>query len=568
MKRNIIVTILFVFLCCISCSTTTDDAENSAIAEKIPTIVSGASQDQQGEFPENTFGVVAADSLKNKIIVGYQGWFACPGDGSEVDSWFHWDHGSTELTDISVDFWPATNEFGKDELCLTGLVDTLGNPLYAYSAYNQLTVKRHFLWMAEHDIDGVELQRFANELKDPRYKSFRNKVLDNVIQSAEDYGRVFYIQYDWLASDTMLTIKADWRDLVNKGVTENSRYLHHDGLPVVGLFGIGYEFKDFTAEEIEDLLSFFQDNPDEKYRAAVLGGVPFEWRELHFVNNPNSPYKEIMQDLDIISPWAVGVYGSGGQAYERHQNVTLKDIQLVKSWGNDYMPVIFPGFSWKNSKPQYPLNQIPRRGGQFLWQQAYSLLDLDVDMLYVAMFDEFDEGTNIHKSVETADQLPSDKSLISNADDGYRVPDDWYLEVTSEIAKVLHGDGPLTVDFPLQNTLKIHTQGGWDETRSAIGQWDHIDKQDGSYQTLTITQSSENKFLIQSSDEAAPPCGNEEIFVEGQGEKLGNLIIIPKYTARCRGSTTGGPWSFYNVLTYDMASDTVTDVWDVVWERQ
>src|ERR1041385_5076065 len=31
-----------------------------------------------------------AGDVVGKITVGYQGWFACTGDGSPINSWWHW----------------------------------------------------------------------------------------------------------------------------------------------------------------------------------------------------------------------------------------------------------------------------------------------------------------------------------------------------------------------------------------------------------------------------------------------------------------------------------------------
>ncbi len=40
---------------------------------------------------------------------------------------------------------------------------------------------------------------------------------------------------------------------------------------------------------------------------------------------------------------------------------------------------------------------IPRRGGDFFWEQIFAFQELGVDMMFVAMFDEVDEATAIFK---------------------------------------------------------------------------------------------------------------------------------------------------------------------------
>ena len=67
-----------------------------------------------------------------------------------------------------------------------------------------------------------------------------------------------------------------------------------------------------------------------------------------------------------------------------------------------YLPAIYPGFSWDNLTQQPPgTSKIPRLGGDFLWRQFYAAANLGVDMAYVGMFDEVDEGTAIFKVSNT-----------------------------------------------------------------------------------------------------------------------------------------------------------------------
>ena len=56
--------------------------------------------------------VVDASSLSGKMMMGYQGWFGCPGDGSELSQWMHWSP-NTAPTPVTAGFyaWPDTSEF-------------------------------------------------------------------------------------------------------------------------------------------------------------------------------------------------------------------------------------------------------------------------------------------------------------------------------------------------------------------------------------------------------------------------------------------------------------------------
>jgi hypothetical protein len=60
---------------------------------------------------------------------------------------------------------------------------------------------------------------------------------------------------------------------------------------------------------------------------------------------------------------------------------------------------MFPGFSWYNLKNgATAINKIPRDGGRFMWRQAYRYIsNPNINTLYLAQFDEVDEGTAIFK---------------------------------------------------------------------------------------------------------------------------------------------------------------------------
>lgn len=407
-----------------------------------------ASVPAQNILPPNTFGVVDSTTLKGKVVFGYQGWFGCPGDGSQVNDWIHWYRGAANMGNLTVDFWPDVSELTEDELCPTGMIDTGGNPIYAFSSYNPLTVLRHFYWMAEYGIDGVELQRFATELTDPAREDIRNRVTANVKTAAETYGRFFYIQYDGVEKHTLGKIKQDWKYLVEAQITESPQYMRQNGLPVVGLYGLGFEGRDVTPGEALDLIKFFQENPEAKYRAHVKGGTPFFWRTLDRDSSSDRAWANVYRSFDIISPWAVGRTYDKSSADAFLAETIIPDLAETRALGIDYMPVIYPGFSWSNLFPGEPYNQFPRFGGSFYWKQAYNVINAGADMIYVAMFDEVDEGTAMFKLVETAEELPAGEVFVPLDVDGYNLPKDWYLRLGGMTGAMLRGEIPLSAEYP------------------------------------------------------------------------------------------------------------------------
>ena len=63
----------------------------------------------------------------------------------------------------------------------------------------------------------------------------------------------------------------------------------------------------------------------------------------------------------------------------------------------DYLPVVFPGFSWHNKTPDAKTDAIPRLGGKFLWKQYYELAKIGIPMVYQAMFDEWTKARRYSK---------------------------------------------------------------------------------------------------------------------------------------------------------------------------
>jgi hypothetical protein len=104
------------------------------------------------------------------------------------------------------------------------------------------------------------------------------------------------------------------------------------------------------------------------------------------------------------------------------------------------LPCAFPGFSWANLKrtPE-SANAIPREGGRFYWKQLSKLVESGNDMIYVGMFDEIDEGTQICK-VDNAPPPSIPNSIFQNYQP---LSEDHYLRLTGEAQKMLRGPNHL-----------------------------------------------------------------------------------------------------------------------------
>ncbi len=393
---------------------------------------------------------VDATTMNGKLLMGYQGWFACPSDGSAPNQWWHWFHNQTATaTNVNTDFLPDTSEFTSSELFNTQMTYSNGSPVQFPSSAVAQSVLRHFQWMQENQLDGVFLQRFLTDLSSPQFFSFRNQVTANVRAGAEAYGRVFSIMYDVSGqpTNTLLSdITNDWRYLVNTmHITNSTRYLCHKGKPVVALWGFGFNDSGHLAspQQAQTVINWFKSQG-----VTVMGGVPTYWRTLQNDSYTNAAWTPVYLSFDVLSPWAVGRFGNNAGADNYTATVTTPDLAECKTNAIDYMPVVFPGFSWYNENGG-PLNQIPRNGGSFYWRQVYDDVHAGCNMIYGAMFDEVNEGTAMYKLVPKTTQLPAQGAFLALDCDGITLNSDWYLRLANQAGKMLRGEIPLQTTIPI-----------------------------------------------------------------------------------------------------------------------
>jgi hypothetical protein len=382
-------------------------------------------------------------TLHRKYMFGYQGWFGCPQDGSPLGAWEHWfaRGGPANADTLQVDMWPDVSELAADERCETPFTLPDGRTAHLYSAYNPRTVERHFRWMREYDLAGVFLQRFTVRLDDPAVLGFRDTVARNVRAAAESNGRVFAVMYDISGhpGETLTeAVKRDWKYLVDVvRVIESPRYLHHRGRPVLGIWGFGFRDRSPTPDQAAALIEFFKNHPDPRYRVTLLGGVPARWRTLSRDSRSDRGWAGVYRSFDIISPWTVGRFRNAIEVDGFYADEVAKDLAETRRLALEYMPVVFPGFSWHNLMPNAPLNPIPRRGGRFYWRQVERALRAGNTMLYGAMFDEVDEGTAMFKVVSSSREAPGHVPTVTLDIDGEPLPSDWYLRLAREAQKAL-----------------------------------------------------------------------------------------------------------------------------------
>ncbi len=392
-------------------------------------------------------------SYTNLVMAGYQGWFAAQGDASNR-GWYHYENpkcGGFTSSCSSIDMWPDMTEY--ENKYITPYKNADGSDTFLYSPYDEQSVDLHFKWMKEHGIDGVHMQRFVGEIhsSNPKGKRHFNKVLENALKAAKKYGRAISVMYDLSGSNSerVAYLEQDWNEIVTQfklfDNVENPTYLRHNGKPLMSIWGVGFnDNRNYTTSDIDRLVNKLK---GPKNKVSIMLGVPYYWRTFGNDTENNPALHSLIKNVDIIMPWAVGRYSTpnGYNADNAYQDRLWTDKNHV-----DYVPLVFPGFTWGNlQRDANKFNSIPRLKGDFLWRQVAGAKLAGAKSLYVAMFDEVDEGTAIFK-VKRENEVP-----LVTGDGDYKfvgieegLESDYYLWLTGQAANWFHGESGYSISKP------------------------------------------------------------------------------------------------------------------------
>lgn len=385
--------------------------------------------------------VVDTSTLTGKVVCGYQGWFRCEGDGSN-NGWHHYAAGGKfEPGHSHIELWPDVGELPPQDRVATPFKFADGRTAEVFSSVRESAAQLHFKWMRDYGIDGAFLQRFATTTRDKRFREPMDQVLAHCQAAAKANGRGWALMYDLsgIKEDGIHIVIEDWKRLITEKRIDiqDAAYFKHHGRPLVVLWGLGFNDRAPMLDEWSRLISFLRDDP-EFGGCAIMLGVPYYWRTLDHDCIKDPKLHELIAKADIVSPWAVGRLGTPQDAANRVEKTLKPDVAWCAERKIDYLPVIFPGFSWQNlSKSrgqEAKFNAIPRLGGRFLWSQALAAKQSGAQMLYVAMFDELDEGTAIFK---TENHPPVGASPFLAEPD---LPNDHYLWLTGMLGRLLRGE--------------------------------------------------------------------------------------------------------------------------------
>jgi hypothetical protein len=355
--------------------------------------------------------------------------------------------GMPETRTLAIDLWPDTSELGVDERCPTAFHLSSGAPAFLFSDQNPKTVDRHFAWMKQYGIDGAAMQRFVTILAHADVKRDFDTVLGNARAGAEANRRGFFVMYDVSGMDgaaALQAIEQDWPHLTGDlHLTDSPAYIFDRSKPVVGVWGLGFKDRDVSPDQAARIIQYFR---TASVPTTVLGGVPASWRNLgsdgQYPDSRAEPqWAAVYRSFDVISPWSVGRFRDDNGANSFVRQRLIPDIAETRRLGIQYMPVVFPGFSWHHGAgraDRSPLNAIPRRCGAFYQRQIDNAIKAGAQMLYTAVFDEINEGTAIFKLETDPTREPVGADLFALDADGCRTAtSDTYLRLAGEATRAL-----------------------------------------------------------------------------------------------------------------------------------
>jgi hypothetical protein len=406
------------------------------------------------------------NSVVGKVIAGYQGWFNFTGDGTPLN-WRHWFAGdSPNPNGISFEVYPDISEYNESDLATPTQLDNFGDgrPAKLFSAYKENVIETHMKWMKDYEIDGAALQRFMSYTQDNR-RGPSDSIAVRMARAAVKYDRIFYIMWDMGASNTDVErMKTDWTHLVNDlKLTDYSSYARQNGKPVVCIWGVGLNSRTNSPTNSMTMINWLKSQG-----CYVIGGVPADWRTCSGDSHPG--YEDVYKALDMVMPWWVGRIRMNSITSNETSRL-IPDLAYCKANGMEYQPVTYPGFAWSQWKAgtNNAVNDYPRSEGRFAWEQFQRINKAGIKNLYLAMFDEYDEGTAWMKNASDFTEIPTNQYFLTASADGYWLSSDFQLRVARQISRVMKGNESFTTDLSVPHSLgPVYYRNSFEKRESTL----------------------------------------------------------------------------------------------------
>ena len=313
------------------------------------------------------------DSYTGLVMAGYQGWFSTPEDGGNR-GWYHYQgKEGFKPGSTNVDLWPDVSEYEK----------TYESP-FTFEKYERAVC-------VMYDLSGMN----AGD---------EQVVLRDIQQLARKYNLFDHSQCP--------------------------SYLYHKGKPLVAVFGMGFnDGRKYGFNETGKIIQGLK-----RLGFSVMISVPGYWRQMERDTERDARLHQQIRQCDILLPWYVGRYNE--QSFEAFKQHILADMRWAEANQIDFAPLCFPGFSWHNMHfpRRGPGEEIPRNKGSFFKKQLNFNVSNGAKMIYIAMFDEIDEGTAIFKIARKVPKASPGSEFVP-LERG--VSSDHYLKLAGKASKKL-----------------------------------------------------------------------------------------------------------------------------------
>ena len=419
-------------------------------------------------------------TYRGLVMAGYQGWFGAPGDGCKHNDspntvWYHYRESEMFKPGVlrnSIDLWPDMSEYTKKYD--TDFTYPDGTTAQVYSAYDESSVLLHFKWMKDYGIDGVFMQRFVGEVIDnPQGEDHFNTVLSHAMKGSQQYQRAIAVMYDLGGYNPgrLDKVVADAQNIYTQYASTQKYYLHENGKPLIALWGVGFNPSErgYNNSDIQTLV----DKLKEMGYSIMLGVSTYWRRGGGDTYQPDlASLHALVKSAEVVMPWYVGRYGNitdymtGGNE-SGFPNMIANDLDWCKKASLEegvnvnFAPHCFPGASDLNMHPYYTRGS--RERGNFFWTQIYNAINKGCEMLYIAMFDEIDEGTAIYKVLNKSN-VPSNE-----ADEDYYVVYNPKNEMVSYTNMSGFGAKTSNTVFMAKKAVEPAPTEGWCKLQSEMG---------------------------------------------------------------------------------------------------
>ncbi|KAI1387107.1 uncharacterized protein F4822DRAFT_273740 [Hypoxylon trugodes] len=369
---------------------------------------------------------IDTSTLNGKLFVGYQAWFRKPFEDNGNSHWTT-DTPTPEVGHVGVDMIPNITGYPPECLFDTNFTLPDGEATKFYTNDCEGVVDLHFKMMADAGISGAFIQRFYGYINEANGGWIN--ILNYVKTAAEKYGRGFVIEYDLNGASTTSTNVTETflADLGSLGsLTSSSAYVHHNGKPVLEIWGFGI----VTEVSVDDGIAIVTALKNAGW--YVILGVQQAWHAELAADQPGG-YGPVYRLADMIQPWTVGAYGFDNYDDFHDGRQAVEDANALRDLGIESSIVVWPGGSSSNANPNEAFDHFPRFNGTFYQKQLDGAVNLKPSFVFGAMFDEVNEGTAVLPVLRNR-ELPTNQRFLGIDDD---MEPDYYLKMAGDAASKL-----------------------------------------------------------------------------------------------------------------------------------